>query len=291
MRKFDYYAPDTLKEAIAILRQNGPGGQVLAGGTDLLVQIKEHIKGMAPKYLVSLKNLDELKVLRRNGARGLRIGARVTMSEVVESALVQKGYPIIVDGARLIGSMQIRNLATVGGNLCNAAPSADMAPPLIALGAKAISVGTRGRRTVALEDFFVGPGKTVLKPDEILVEIDVPRPPARSGGAYLRHTPRQYMDIAVVGVGSFVVLDAKGRCKDARIVLGAVAPTPIRAAKAEATLVGKVLDDEAIADAAEIATTEARPISDVRGSAEYRRYMVGVLTRKTLRMAVERARR
>jgi len=182
----------------------------------------------------------------------------------------------------------VRNLATVGGNLCNAAPSADMAPPLLALDAEAVIAGRRGRRAVPLAEFFLGVRRTVLAPDELLVDIRVPRPGPRSGGSYLRHTPRRELDIAVVGVASQLTL-ADGRCAKARIALAAVAPTPLRAREAEQALEGRPISPEALAGAATLATEAVRPISDQRGSAEFRRHLVRVLTRRTLEIAWRRA--
>src|SRR6185437_11106995 len=191
---------------------------------------------------------------------------------------------IVADGAGLIGSIQIRNLATVGGNLCNAAPSADVSPPLIAAGARAEIIGPDGTRSVPMDEFFLGPRRTVLGPTELLLGVWVPEPAARSGGHYLRHTPRKEMDIAVVGVGSTITLDGE-RCADARIALGAVAPTPVRARGAEEALRGQVVSPDLIEEAARLAAEDARPISDVRGSAEFRRHLVAVLTRRTLTAA------
>lgn len=284
MRRFDYFAPASITEAINIMSQRGPGGKFLAGGTDLLVQMRE--AGLAPKYLVSLRNLVGLRDLRYDPKAGLTVGSLVTMDDLVTSRIVREEFAILAQGAQLVGSMQIKNLATIGGNLCNAAPSADTAPPLIALDAQAKIAGPDGQRTVPLEDFFVGPGQTVLGPAELLTEIVVPTPPRCSGGCYMRHTPRAWMDIAVVGVASFVVLDEAGACRDVRIVLGAVAPTPLRARGAEELLRGRALSDVAIEEAARRASEEAKPISDIRASAEYRRHLVSVLTRRTLRRAL-----
>jgi len=195
----------------------------------------------------------------------------------------------LVQGAAIIGSIQIQNIATIGGNVCNAAPSADSVPPLIAYGASGTIAGARRTREILLEDFFVGPGKTVLRPDELLVSIQVPTPPARSGCQYVRHTPRAQMDIAMVGVASYVVLDRSGKVADVRIVLGAVAPTPIRARRAEDNLRGVEPTDEALKQTGELAAQEESPISDVRGSAGYRRYITSLLVQRTLRAALPAA--
>jgi carbon-monoxide dehydrogenase medium subunit len=201
---------------------------------------------------------------------------------------VQAGYTSLAESGALIGSVQVRNLATVGGNLCNAAPSADMAPPLLALEAEAVIAGPKGQRRVPLADFFKGVRSTVLGADELMVELAIPAPGPRSGGQYLRHTPRRELDIAVVGVASQLTL-SDGICKKARIALAAVAPVPLRATEAERALEGQAVTPERIAQAAELAVQAARPISDQRGSADFRRHLVRTLTRRTLTIALERA--
>jgi carbon-monoxide dehydrogenase medium subunit len=202
---------------------------------------------------------------------------------------VRARYPALAESGALVGSVQVRNLATVGGNLCNAAPSADMAPPLLALEAEAVIAGPRGERRVPLSSFFTDVRRTVLAPDELLLELVMPAPGPRSGGNYLRHTPRRELDIAVVGVASQLTL-SDGVCARARIALAAVAPIPLRATAAEQALEGRPITTELIQRAAGLATEAARPISDQRGSAEFRRHLVGVLTRRTLTTALARAR-
>lgn len=293
MRPFAHFSPKSLDEALDTFRREGEGGRPIAGGTDLVVQLKEggH-KFPYPRYLVSLRRLPELKVLEWREGEGLRLGAGLTMSEVVESALVRERYPALVDGAGIVGSLQTMNMATIGGNACNAAPSADTAPPLLALEARARIVGPEGERVLPVEQFWLGPGRTVLRPGELLVEFLLPPPAPRSAAVYRRHTPRKQMDIAVVGVAVAVELDGDGRAlKRARIALGAVAPTPIRARRAEAALEGQAPTPEAIARAAALAREEATPISDVRGSAAFRRHLVEVVTERLLHEAIERARR
>ena len=286
MFKFDFVAPTSLDDAFQTLRERGPGGKLLAGGTDLLLQLKAH--QVRPAYVVDLSRIPELSRLDYSPGEELWIGSMVRLRTIQQSALVQNWSPMIVDGAKLVGSHQIRNLATVGGNLCNAAPSADVAPPLIAGSATAEIAGPGGRRSAPLDSFFLGPRRTVLQEDEILLGVRVPEAPARSGGQYLRHTPRQEMDIAVVGVASHLILDDDG-CLDARIVLGAVAPTPIRASRAERSLIGKPITADGIEAAAKLAAEEARPIDDLRGSAGFRRHLVEVLARRTLRNAWQTA--
>ncbi len=282
MLKFDFVAPRSPEDVVLQLQERGPGGKLIAGGTDLLLQLKARVT--RPSYVVDLSRLPELTRLEYQPNRGLWIGAMVRMRTIQQSPLVQERFGIVVDGAKLVGSIQIRNLATVGGNLCNAAPSADVAPPLIAAGARAEILGPGGSRSVPLDEFFLGPRRTVLGPAELLLGVLVPEPAARSGGHYLRHTPRKEMDIAVVGVGSHLTLE-NGHCSDARIVLGAVAPTPLRAARAEAALRGQPLTPELIEHAAGLAAEEARPITDVRGNADFRRHLVAVLTSRTLTTA------
>ncbi len=287
MRAFAYHAPSSLAEAVAVLEREGPGGRILAGGTDLLVQAKE--RGSVPRYVVSLRDVHELSRVSFDEAGGLEIGARVSLGEVADHPEIRRRFSAISTGASLVGSYQIQNRGTVGGNLCNAAPSADCAPPLLVLDAVIDVHGATGRREIPLVDFFVGPGRTVLGADEVLVSIRVPSPPSKSGSAYLRHTPRQEMDIAVVGVAASVALDARGDVASLRVALGAVGPTPFLAREAGARAVGQAPDDATIAEVARIAAGEARPISDQRGSAAWRRHLVEVLARRAIKIAIGRA--
>jgi carbon-monoxide dehydrogenase medium subunit len=285
VRPFTYAAPKTLDEAISLLSQAKGQARPLAGGTDLIAQMKEGRK--RPTMVVDVKGIPEVNRLEYVAGEGLHIGAAVPCTDIADYPPVKENYPSIFEAVQLIGSMQIQNRASVGGNLCNAAPSADSAPPLICYGARAVIAGPRGRREVALEEFFRGPGETVLEPDELLVEVVVPPPPANSTSHYLRFTPREEMDIAVAGSGCLIALDpGTHRCTLARIALSAVAPTPIRAREAESLLEGKVLDEELMRQAGELASQASRPITDVRGSAEYRRELVKVLTRRCLRMCL-----
>jgi carbon-monoxide dehydrogenase medium subunit len=286
VRRFEVALPEDLDECLRFLADRGPESKLLAGGTDLLPQMKNGVT--TPKHVIDLTGVARVHVLESEAKAGLRIGSAVPARQVELDARVRNGYAAIADAAALIGSVQVRNLASVGGNLCNAAPSADMAPPLLALEAQAVIAGPKGERRVPLSDFFAGVRKTVLGPDELLVEIVTPPPGPRSGGSYIRHTPRRELDIAVVGVASQVTL-SNGVCAKARIALAAVAPTPIRATAAEAALEGKALTPELIDRAAELAVQSARPISDQRGSADFRRHLVRVLTRRTLTAALARA--
>ncbi|OGO52025.1 MAG: hypothetical protein A2148_05250 [Chloroflexi bacterium RBG_16_68_14] len=289
MRRFEYFTPQSLDEALTLLRERGDGAKLLAGGTDLLVQMKE--AGLHPSAVVSLHAIDKLRGIEFDGARGLRVGAGVEMATIQAFPAVRERYTALAEGAGILGSVQTRNMATLGGNIANAAPSADTAPPLIVLDAVAEIAGAEGSRQVPVSELFVGPGRTVLAPHEILVAFHLPAPPARTGSVYRRHTPRQIMDIAVVGVGVRLTLAPGGdTIQEARICLGAVAPTPIRATEAEEALTGQAPSEELFGRAAELAQAAARPISDVRGSAEFRRYLVGVMTRRCLAIALERAR-
>lgn len=285
MRRFELALPESLDDCLRLLAQRGPETKLLAGGTDLLPQMKNSV--VMPKRVIDLSGVARVKILECD-AKGLRIGAAVPARQVEQDPRVREGYAAVAESAALLGSVQVRNLATVGGNICNAAPSADMAPPLVALEAQAVIAGPKGERRVPLSDFFTGVRKTVVGPDELLVEIFVPAPGPHSGGCYIRHTPRRELDIAVVGVASQVTV-ANGVCAKVRISLAAVAPTPVRAAAAEAALEGKPLTPELIERAADLAGQAAKPISDQRGSADFRRHLVRILTRRTLTTALARA--
>ena len=290
MRAFEYHAPTSLNEAISLLQEHGEAARPLAGGTDLVVQMKENAtKFAAPAHIVSLLRVPELGGIEFSESEGLRIGAGATMSQVADSPIIRERYRAIAEGAALVGSIQTMNMATVGGNLCNAAPSADIAPPLLAFEAEAVIVGPSGRRKLVLEEFFLGPGKTALAADELLAEVRVPSPPPGTGSAYDRHTPRKQMDIAVVGVAAALTM-AGERIERARVALGAVAPTPVRAPEAEAALEGQAPSDELFARGAEVSAAECSPIADVRGSAEFRRHIVRVMTERMLKEALDRAR-
>jgi carbon-monoxide dehydrogenase medium subunit len=285
VRRFELVLPRSLDEALRVLSDRGSDAKLLAGGTDLLPQMKNGL--LKPACVIDLSGVASARALQSD-ARGLRIGAAVAARTLERDATARATYTSLAESGALVGSVQVRNLATLGGNLCNAAPSADMAPPLLALDAEAVIVGPKGERRVPFADFFVGVRRTVLAPDEILLEIVVPAPGPRSGGNYLRHTPRRELDIAVVGVASQLTL-SNGVCSKARIALAAVAPVPLRARAAEQALEGKPVTAEAIERAAELAVGVAKPISDQRGSADYRRHLVRVLTRRTLRTALARA--
>jgi carbon-monoxide dehydrogenase medium subunit len=278
--------PTSVEECLRALADRGPDARVVAGGTDLVPQLKAGM--LQTGCVVDLSGVKQLRQLARANGSGLRIGAAVTARTLERDAAVKKAYPALSESGALVGSVQVRNLATLGGNLCNAAPSADMAPPLLALDAEAVIAGPNGTRRVPLASFFLGVRRTVLEPGELLVEIVVPDPRPHSGGNYRRHTPRRELDIAVVGVASQLTL-AQGVCTKARIALAAVAPTPMRATAAERLLEGQPVTPELIERAAAAAVEAARPISDQRGSADFRRHLVQVLTRRTLTTAFARA--
>lgn len=288
MVRFEYLEAGTVKEAVSLLERYGGEAQAIAGGTDLVVQMR--YRERAPKYLVNLKTISGLDYITEDGD-GLRLGALATIRSIETSPLVKARYGILAQAAHLLGSVQVRNLATIGGNLCHAAPSAETAAPLLALGARARTAGAGGERVIPLEDFFNCPGETCLKTGEILIELQIPSPPPRSAGVYLKHSIRKAMDIAFVGTGVVVELAGSDEvCVDIRIALGAVAPTPMRARRAEDHLRGRKLEEGVLREAGEIASQECSPISDIRCSAEHRTEIVKVFVRRAAQQAAETAR-
>ncbi len=287
MGPFEYFEPETVEEALSLLRKYSDTAKVCAGGTDLVVRMRK--RALNPQFVIGIAGIRELDYLRFEDERGLRIGCLTTIRTIERSPELKERYPMLSEVATRFGSIAIRNVATIGGNLCNALPSADMAPMLIALSAKAKLVSIDGERIVPLQDFFTGPGKTVLRADELLVEVQVPTPPPHTSGVYQKYTTRGGEDLAVVGVAAVVTRGSRNEsCTDVRIVLGTVVPAPMRAEKAEAILKGKMVDDEIVEKASDIAADESRPRDSIRGSADYRREMVRVLTRDALRQAFER---
>lgn len=288
MVRFEYLEPKTLPKAITFLSQHGNESKVLAGGTDLLRALKQ--RTLRPRYLVNIKYIPQITKITLSPRTSLKIGAACTMGSLEFSHIVKERSQALFEAVHLLGSPQVRNLATIGGNLCNAAPSAETASILLARDARAHIAGSKGETVVILESFFTGPGQTILKTGELLTYISIPDAPPGTGEAYIKHSPRGSMDIAVVGVAAVVTLSPEGdRVKHCAIALGAVAPTPVRARKAENLLVGQTPSEKLISEVARQASQEARPISDIRGSAEYRREMVAVLTSRALRLALERA--
>ncbi|MDE0592676.1 MAG: xanthine dehydrogenase family protein subunit M [Dehalococcoidia bacterium] len=288
MHPFAYVAPSTVSEAVAELNKHGDRARPLAGGTDLLVKARANVWDL--DAVVDIKNIPELMTLTINGD-GLSIGAGVPCYQVYDNSEVAAQYPGIIDGTSIIGGIQIQSRAGLGGNLCNAAPSGDGIPALIAHSAIAKIANVSGTREVAVEDFCTGPSRTVLKSGELLVSIEVPKPAANTGAAYTRFIPRNEMDIAVAGVAVFVQLDSSGKnFESARIALASVGPTPILASAAADSLAGKPVNDETIAAAAVLAKDAAIPITDMRGTIEQRKQLVEVLTGRMINKAVERAR-
>ena len=287
MHDFQYVVPGSLNEALKLLAKRGGAAQLLAGGTDLIVKMRVH--RARPELVVDAKHIPELNVFKFDG-KGLTIGAAVPCRRIYLDERVAMRYPALVDCTTLVGGIQIQTRATVGGNLCNAAPSADTIPALIALGAIAEVRGVKGRRRIPVEKFCLGPGRTALKKDEILVSLHIPKPARHSGAFFLRFIPRNEMDIAVVNAAAAVVLDANGgKFVSARIAVGAAAPTPLYVEAAGAALAGRAVSDEMIDEAARIASLSVRPITDMRGTIEQRRHLAGVLTARAIRGAVERA--
>ena len=289
MEAIEFTTPKTIDEAVQAMASKGDRARALAGGTDLLVQLRGGRR--SADLVVDVKDIPELNEISYNPQNGLTIGAAAPCYRIYANADVAANYPGLTDCASLIGSIQIQGRATLGGNLCNSAPSADAIPSMIALGGVANVAGPNGTRQVSIEDFCTGPGRNVLEPGEILVSINIPAPADNSGANYLRFIPRNEMDIAVAGVGSAVVLDGSGQnFVSGRISLASVAPTPVFCQAAGESLAGKAVSDEAIEEAARLAMEDARPITDMRGTIRQRIHLVGVLTRRTLNNAINRAR-
>jgi CO/xanthine dehydrogenase FAD-binding subunit len=286
LRPIEYVAAKTVQEAVTSLAEKGDAARPLAGGTDLIVQLRGGRRII--DRVVDLKAIPEMNELTYNAQTGLRIGAAVPCYRVYGNADVARAYPGLVDAASLVGGIQIQGRGSIGGNLCNAAPSGDTIPALIAHSAVAEITGPGGNREVSVEEFCTAPGRTVLQAGEILVAIRLPAPAANFGACYMRFIPRNEMDIAVVGVGASVVLNGN-TVTACRIALASVAPTPVYATAAGAALVGKEATEDNMNAAAEAAQAAATPISDMRGTAEYRTHLIGVLTRRALRIAIQRA--
>lgn len=286
MHPIEYECPQTLDDAVTLFQRHGDNARALAGGTDLLVQMKagRRLQGV----VIDIKKIPEMNAIRYDPLKGLTLGAAVACYKIYGDDAVRAHYPGLIDAVEIIGGTPIQGRATVGGNLCNAAPSADAIPALIAYNAVCHIVGPRGVRHVAVEEFCTAPGKSVLAANEILVALHLPPPPPHSGAAYLRFIPRNEMDIAVVGVGVSAEV-ADGKFRSVRVALASVAPTPLLVSEAGAALEGKPANAESIQLAADLAKAAAKPISDMRGTAEYRRQLCEVLTRRAFETALSRA--
>ena len=283
--KFDYLVPQTLAEAVSLLQQHGDGAKILAGGQSLIPAMRFRLA--VPEILIDINRIEGLSYIREENGH-LAIGAMTREAEIDESTLIKQKYILLADTARVIADPLVRNMATVGGNLAHADPANDHPATMLALGAQIVATGPKGERTMPIDSFFVDAFQTALQPDEILTEIRVPVPKARSGGAYVK-LERKVGDFAIAGAAAQVTLDDRGNVKDVGIGLTNVGLTAIKAKKAEAFLVGKKADEATLKQASELAASEAEPASDLRGSEEYKRAMIRVLTFRALKKAVERA--
>lgn len=290
MHTFEYLRPKSIDEAISLMESHGERARYIAGGTDILLRIKE--KKVLPDFLISLGHIPDLAYINYEEAKGiLRIGSMTTHRMMEKSPLIRGRYPILSDAVDNIGSVQIRNVATIGGNIVNAVPSADGAIPLVTLGAQIRMRGPKGEREMELVDFFIGPGQTLLEHGEIVLEFVVPKLSPRTGMAYHKHTRRAAMELPILGVAVLLSLEDDGStCSEARIGLGVLAPTPMRARNAEAILKGKRVDDEVLKKAGKAAAEECKARDSVRGEAWYRRAMVEVLVPRMAKVAMERTR-
>ncbi|MEX0712047.1 MAG: xanthine dehydrogenase family protein subunit M [Pirellulales bacterium] len=288
MKDFDYASATTVDEAVGLLASRPQRAKVLAGGTDLLVQLREGLR--EADLVLDVKKIPELTELSFDPKRGLRLGAAVPCYRLYEDRTIAAAYPALADAARIIGGWQIQTRASIGGNLCNSSPAADSIPALIAHDAVCQIAGPSGRRSVKVAQFCTAPGRNVLEAGEFLVSIELPPPQPHASSRYLRFIPRNEMDIAVVGAGAWLRLNAAhDKVEQARIALAAVAPTPVEAGEAAAWLAGKPATDESFAEAGDRARVAAKPITDMRGPADYRVHLIGVLTRRALATAAERA--
>lgn len=286
--EFELIQPENLNEATRILLELGEKACLVAGGTDVFTAMRE--KGFEPEVLVDLKGIRELRGIAPAEDHRVSIGATTTLREVETSKLVHEVCPVLAETVGQIGSIQVRNRGTIGGNLGNGSPAADSARALLILDAEVELESPAGRRAVPIESFFTGPGETAIKPGEIMRRVIIPTPKPATSMVSLKYGPRQAMDCAVVSVAVAMTFDPSGGCQTAWIALGAVAPTPLRARQAEALLVGGNLTQQHLEQVAEAARTEARPISDIRASAGYRSHLVEVLVRRAVKQAVEQHR-
>jgi CO/xanthine dehydrogenase FAD-binding subunit len=290
--EFEMFFPRSVEETCSLLSTHGQGAQLVAGGTDLFVKMKQ--RRFVPSVLINIKRISGLDQIRWDANDGLRIGPLTTIEAIKDSAVIGEHFPVLAEAAGVLGTTQVRNLGTLGGNLGNASPSAEFAPPLLILKGSVCCVGRRGEREIPLEEFFIGPGKSALEPDEVITEIRVPNPPRRAQLVYLKHSLRK-MDVAMAAAAVFVLLDGDV-CRDVRIALGAVAPTPFRARNAEQTLIGERLagnssESELLEKVAQVASGESLPIDDIRSYASYRRKVVGMLVLHGLEHVITQTRK
>ena len=288
MSRFEYLEPRSLRQAVSLLERNGDQARIVAGSTDFLVRWRQ--RTWQPKYVVNIGHLPGLGRISFSARNGLRLGALVTIQTLESHPVIRQRYPALAAAAATFAGVQIRNLATVGGNVSNASPAGDTLPALLAFETQCQIVGPEGERSIPLDQFFTGPGATVLERGEILTELRLPPPARGTGSLYIKHSPRGAMDIATLGVASVVSLENRGLvCRDARIAMGAVAPTPLRAYSAEDLLRGQTISPELLRAAAEEAQRCSTPIDDIRGTAAHRRAIVGVLVARTLERAISMA--
>ncbi len=309
MKKFDYFKPKTLEEALTLLVKYGNKAKLIAGGTDVIVMIKQ--KQISPDVLISLQGIPGLNQIQYDGS--LRIGPMVTHRTIEMSEVIRKEFSALADAVDVLGSVQIRNVGTVVGNICTAAPSADTATPLLVLGTQVKTTSLKGERTVPIEEFFKGPGETVLNEGELVTELLIPKPLPNTGSAYWKHQRRLALDLPILGISILISLDKSTVscsdmlctlspissilhtmeqdqliCKEVKIALGVAAPTPMRAMKAENLLRGKKISDELLEEVAEAATKEAQPRDTIRGEAWYRRDMIKVSVKRMVMKSIER---
>lgn len=288
MNAFDYAAPQSVDEAVSLLAEGGDDTGILAGGTDIIAQLREGRRRV--NLLMDVKKIPETNELSYDPQGGLQIGSSVPCCLIYENEIISAAYPALVDSTSLIGSVQIQGRATVGGNLCNSSPAADTIPTIIVLGAVCQIAGPDGRREVPVEEFCTGPGQNVLGNGEFLISLHIPVPKKNSGAFFLRFIPRNEMDIAVVNAAASVVLNDEGTSiSEAKIAVGAVAPIPLRVLEAEEALVGQEISDDIIQKASDIAQASANPISDMRGTIRQRKHLTGVLTRRAIKGAIQRS--
>ncbi len=282
--KIEYLRPRTIQEACSLALQYKGEAKIIAGGTDLVVEMKR--KEVLPKYIIDIKDIPGQDDIIYDEKEGLRIGALATIRSVEVSPVIRRRFGILAQAASKLGTWQVRNRGTIAGNLVTAAPSADTVPALMVLGAGIKIMGAGGERVVPIENFFTGPLKTVLRPGEILAEVQVPNLPPQSGGAYIKHTIRKTMDLAIIGVAALVTMDGNAM-SDIRIALGTSAPTVIRARRAEGILKGNEISDDLLEKAGQVALEESSPRDSLRASAAYRSKLIKVLVPRAIKQAVE----